>query len=126
MDKEAGIERPWSHQRMVYMLTHEVYIGDVLTNKSFKSDANRQVKNRGERDQYYIEGHHEPTVSKEVFVRVRELVKRGLLNSGKVTFTQEDTAFLKNAINQDVENWRCENWQEVSDTEENDINGGII
>lgn len=123
MDKD--MDRVWSHQRMLHMLTHEAYIGDVLTNKSFKPDVNTQVKNKGERDQYYIEGHHEPIVSKEVHERVKELVRRGLLKSGRVTFTSEDNAFLQNVIDQDVEGWRCVDWHEDDvDQNEEDRNGG--
>ena len=119
MDKEAGIERPWSHQRMVYMLTHEAYIGDVLTNKSYKSDVNTQVRNNGERDQYYIEEHHEPIVSREIHERVKELVERGLLRSDRVNFTAEEKDFLLDVIDQNVENWRCMGWHEEN------MNGGI-
>lgn len=112
MDQEAGIDRPWSHQRMIHMLNHEAYIGDLLTNKSYKLDVNTQVKNNGERDQYYIEEHHEPIVSREIHERVKELVRRGLLRSGRVNFTAEEKAFLLNVIDQDVEGWRSVDWHE--------------
>lgn len=123
MDKEAGIERPWSHQRMIYMLTHEAYIGDVLTNKSYKPDVNKQVRNNGERDQYYIEEHHEPIVSREVHKRVGELVGRGLLRSGRVHFTAEGKDLLLAVIDQDVEGWRSVDWRKK--THEEDMSGGI-
>ena len=123
MEKEAGIQRLWSHQRMIHMLTHEAYIGDILTNKSFKLDANTQVRNNGERDQYYIEDHHEPIISREVHERVKELVGRGLLRSGRVNFTAEEKAFLLNVIDQDVEGWRCMDWQEENYGEA--MNGGL-
>lgn len=126
MDKKAGIEQTWSFSRMRYMLTHEAYIGDLLTNKTFKPDANTQIKNRGERDQYYIEEHHEPIVSKEIFERVGALVERGLLRSNRVNFTEEENAFLQNVIDQDVESWRCENWQGTSYATEDYMGGGAI
>ena len=111
---------------MRYMLTHEAYIGDLLTNKSFRPDIHMQVRNRGERDQYYIEGHHAPIVSREVFERVGLLVRRGLLMSHRVHFTEEEKALLRNAIDQDVENWRCESWQEGSDAVEAGMDGGAV
>lgn len=125
MDEQAGIARTWTHQRMVYMLTHEAYIGDVLTNKSFKLDANRQVKNKGEQDQYYIEGHHEPIVSKAIFERVRELVARGLLRSGRTAFGKEDIAFLEKVVDQDAESWRCEEWRKADGAQNAAVSGGI-
>lgn len=135
MDEEAGIERAWSHQRMVYMLVHEAYIGDVLTNKSFKLDVNTQVRNNGERDQYYIEGHHEPIVSREVYQRVKELIGRGLLKSSRVAFTPEDKAFLLEVIDQNVEIWRSADWHEgnrqddmdgnMPEQNAEDMNGGM-
>lgn len=123
--KEKGGERAWGFARMRYMLTHEAYIGDLLTNKSFRPDVHTQIRNRGERDQYYIEGHHTPIVSKEVFERVGLLVRRGLLKSHRVHFTDEEKTLLLNAIDQDVESWRCENWQEGSSAAEADMDGGI-
>lgn len=126
MSNEKEGARVWSFARMKHMLTHEAYIGDLLTNKSFKPDVNTQVKNRGERDQYYIEGHHEPIVSKEIFERVGSLVRRGLLRSQRVNFTDEEKTVLLDAIDQDVEKWRFEDRREVSNTAEADMIGGAV
>lgn len=112
MEQEAGMTRPWSHQRMRYLLTHEAYIGDILTNKTFKPDVNTQRWNNGERDQYYIEGHHEPIIRREVYSRVTELVRQGLLRSGRVTFTAAERAFLADVLEDDVEGWRSSDWHD--------------
>lgn len=127
MDKEAGIKREWTHQRMIYMLKHEAYIGDLLTNKSFKLNVNKQIRNKGERDQYYIEEHHEPIISREVYERVLKLIERKLLVSGRRILSKEDMFLLDAVIDQDVEKWRCEDWKD--DDYENDkaqVNGGDI
>ena len=51
------------------MLTNEKYIGDALLQKTFTADflTKQKKKNEGELPQYYVEGHHEAIVSKEVF-----------------------------------------------------------
>lgn len=40
-----------------------------------------QVLNRGYRDRYYLEGHHEPLVDKPMFDRVQKLMDTGMLVS---------------------------------------------
>lgn len=119
METDGGTEQRWTHQRMLHMLTHEAYIGDVLTNKTFMLDINTQLRNNGERDQYYIEGHHEPIVSRAVFKRVKELIKRGLLRTGRMSFSQEEKEFLSNVLKQDVERWRCAAWREKEGEQDN-------
>lgn len=51
------------------MLTNEKYIGDALLQKTFTADflTKQKKKNEGELPQYYVEGHHEAIISKEVF-----------------------------------------------------------
>lgn len=51
------------------MLTNEKYIGDALLQKTYTADflTKQKKKNEGELPQYYIEGHHEAIISKEVF-----------------------------------------------------------
>ena len=43
----------------------------------------RSVKNTGQVDQYYLEQHHEPMVSPEVFDTVQNYIRAGYLNSGE-------------------------------------------
>ena len=94
MEQEEGTGLVWENTRLSTLLKHEAYIGDVLTNKSYRPTRNTQVINKGERDQYYIEAHHEPIIDRETFERVQELIKRKLLWTGKKRFTQEERAFL--------------------------------
>lgn len=98
MNAEAGHQWTWSHHRMLYMLTHEAYIGDVLTNKSFKTDIHTQIKNRGQQDQYYIEDHHAPIICRKLHARVSALVRGHLLHSGKNNFSPEEKAILSNTV----------------------------
>ena len=97
MEREEETGLVWDHNRLSTLLRHEAYIGDVLTNKTYRPSRNRQVANRGERDQYYIEAHHEPIVDRETYDRVQALVKRKLLWTGRKTFTPEDREMLESA-----------------------------
>ena len=65
----------WSQRRLKYMLTNEVYKGDFFSNKTVCLVPGKQVVNKGYTDRIYIEGHHEPIVSADLFDRVQELVE---------------------------------------------------
>lgn len=54
-------------------LHNEAYKGDLLTGKTFKPDvlSAKRLKNEGKSVQFYIEEHHEPIVSRELFDRVQ-------------------------------------------------------
>ncbi len=79
--KELGV----NSNRVRGILTHEAYRGDLLTNKTVKPDyaTKRSVKNTGQVDQYYLEQHHEPMVSPEVFDTVQNYLRAGYLNRGE-------------------------------------------
>ncbi|MDE7243401.1 MAG: recombinase family protein, partial [Oscillospiraceae bacterium] len=68
----------WSRQVIHNILTSEKYVGDVLLHKTYVTDciSKKVKKNQGERPMYYIENHHEPIVSKEIFQRVQEEMTR--------------------------------------------------
>ena len=99
MEQEEDTGLVWENNRLTTLLRHEAYIGDVLTNKSYCPARHVQVANRGERDQYYIEAHHEPIVDREAWDRVQELVRRRLLWTVRKRFTQEEQELLNIARN---------------------------
>ncbi len=129
MEQRDGTGLVWKNTRLTYMLTHEAYIGDILTNKTFCPNRGTQLVNHGERDQYYIEGHHEAIVDREVFARVQELVKRRLLWSGRKTFTQEDLDFLNNVqpnsynVQPNLHNVQSESEEEIGGTSGKGVSG---
>ena len=51
--------------------------GDLLLGKTYTVDpiSKRRLANRGEEDMFYIEDHHEPIVSKEVWNKAQEICK---------------------------------------------------
>ena len=77
MEKRAGTAVKWTYERLYGLLRSEAYIGDILTNKRIKPDylQKRSLPNRGQRPQYYVEGHHDAIIDKAQFDRVGNRIK---------------------------------------------------
>ena len=81
---DAGIKTPggkerWSERTVKSILTNEKYKGDALLQKSYIADflTKKQIINKGEIPQYYVEGNHEAIISPEIFDLVQvEMEKR--------------------------------------------------
>lgn len=93
-DKNKNGEPIWSYTGILYILTNERYIGDELFQKRYTTDTLPFQKkiNRGQKKQYYAEDTHDPIISREVFRKAQELLKRkserhGHQNNGQYTFT---------------------------------------
>lgn len=86
MEAEEDSDLRWKQSRVYDMLRNEAYIGDILTNKIFTPDylTKRKVRNKGQRTQYYIEGHHEPIIDRETFEKVGALISRKALQSRRM------------------------------------------
>ena len=72
--EENGVKSPvgkdrWSRTTIKEMLANEKYTGDALLHKTFTKKVGSRIntKNRGERDKYFIEAHHEPIITHELF-----------------------------------------------------------
>ena len=65
----------WRHGTIRDIITNEKYIGDTLLQKQYTTDTLpfRAVRNRGEKEQYYIKGTHEPIIDKEVFLAAQKI-----------------------------------------------------
>ena len=83
LEEEEDTGETWTMKRLTYLLKNVSYIGDCITNRCYVvyTDRKHILKNKGQRDQYYIESHHEPLVSKEEFEQVQQLIKHRKLNS---------------------------------------------
>lgn len=68
----------WNSSTILSMLKNEKYKGDCLMQKFYIDNflTKKLVKNKGELQQYYVKGHHEPIVSEEVFDAVQEKLKK--------------------------------------------------
>ena len=108
MEQSEKTGAVWSKKRLVYLLTNVVYMGDCLTNRTYHVYTDKMVirPNRGERDQYYIEEHHMPIVSREMFQRVQQVMQSGLLHSSYKRRTPEQLALLAD------NHWKTENRME--------------
>ena len=68
----------WAHCAVSHILSNERYIGNSLWQKTYATDTlpAHQVKNHGEREQYYAEGTHPPIIDRETFRAAQELKNR--------------------------------------------------
>lgn len=65
------IDMPWSGHCILRILANERYAGDCLLQKSFITDTGKQVRNKGQLDRYYVQGHHPAIISCEVWEAVQ-------------------------------------------------------
>ncbi len=66
----------WTPTTIRGMLTNEKYIGDCLFQKTYSDFRFKRHVNRGERDQFYAEDHHEPIIRREDFEAAGALVEQ--------------------------------------------------
>lgn len=87
---ESGIVgkfgNPWKVTTIRYLLRNEKYVGDMLCQKTYHTNTLpfMQKRNRGEADQYYVEGSHVGIVDKDIFNKAQEII-----NSRKVKYQTE-------------------------------------
>lgn len=67
----------WSGGAVLGILRNEKYCGDVLCQKTMTLDVftHKTVKNKGQKKQYFIEGHHEAIIDKDDWLLVQQLIK---------------------------------------------------
>lgn len=77
-ETDNGGSSAWTAVTVKSRLRNEAYKGDLLTGKTFKPDvlSSKRMKNEGQSIQFYIEDHHEPIVSRELFDRVQKRFER--------------------------------------------------
>jgi DNA invertase Pin-like site-specific DNA recombinase len=75
--RRYGYEK-WYVDTITYILSNERVVGDALLQKSFATEEFpfRQVKNKGEKPQYYVENSHPAIISREDFDAAQELQAR--------------------------------------------------
>lgn len=76
--KESNPERTWTKEHIRYILRNEKYVGDSLYQKSFTPSVFplKNIRNRGEVDQYYVSGTHEAIIDKDTFEKVKVILFR--------------------------------------------------
>jgi len=68
----------WSKRAIQTVLTNEKYIGQVLLGKTYSGDFpnNKQLKNRGEQEQFLMEDAHKQIIEPEKFEQVQAEMNR--------------------------------------------------
>lgn len=66
----------WTGKRVRDVAALERYAGDLLLQKSFIANflTHKSQKNDGELPMFYVKDHHEPIISRDLFLRVQEVV----------------------------------------------------
>ena len=75
-------ESKWTTTSIKSILTNEKYCGNVLLQKTFRTDviSKKVIKNVGQMAQYYMPDHHEAIVSREQYNAVKaEMARRSAL-----------------------------------------------
>ncbi len=68
----------WDPTAIIRILKNEKYVGDLLQGKTITTDpiTHRKIINKGEQEQYLIQNHHEPIISRETFEKVQEIFSK--------------------------------------------------
>jgi len=66
----------WSNSTVRGILSNEKYTGDLLLQKTYTDENFIRHTNKGEKDQYLIENHHEAIISHEDFEAVGRAIKQ--------------------------------------------------
>jgi hypothetical protein len=102
MEEENGTGRVWKQGPLTNLLRSENYLGDYLANKEVAIiDENGQVKrvkNRGQKEQFLIEEHHDPLVSRELYGVVQELLDHVTLGAHRTKFSEEEDEIMARAM----------------------------
>ena len=104
MEKQEQTGVSWSknRNRVPILLKTIAYTGDYITDRYFSAiseSGHRYSKvNKGERDQYYLEDHHEGIVSRALFDRVQTMIQMRLLHSSGFKPTEERLSVLNDPL----------------------------
>lgn len=78
--------KKWWDSTVAGILANEKYYGDVILQKTITVDflAHKRVDNKGQAQQYLIEGNHKPIISREIFEKVQDEKERRALLIGNL------------------------------------------
>ena len=66
----------WTLTTVRGIIMNEKYIGDCLFQKTYTDFRFKRRANHGERDQFYMEDHHEPIISREDYEAANRMLER--------------------------------------------------
>lgn len=99
MLNDEGIPSPtgikWNQKTILKILSQEKYTGDTLWQKTYNEFMGIKFRpNEGQLPKYYIEGSHDPIISKETFALAQKMKKQ----SAPKRFDKNDTPFRKKIV----------------------------
>ena len=62
---------PWKSSRILGIISNEIYKGDCLMQKAFVTEDGREIRNKGQRNKYYVTNSHTPIISREDWERAQ-------------------------------------------------------
>ena len=79
--------KPWSKERVRYILSNEKYVGDSLFQKTYTPSVLpfRSVRNHGEVEKFYITNTHTAIIDRELFDAVQEMIDKNVQKRAKRT-----------------------------------------
>ena len=66
----------WTSTTVRGMISNEKYVGDCLFQKTYSDFRFKRRVNKGQRDQFYMEDHHEPIISREDFDAANKMLQQ--------------------------------------------------
>jgi len=72
----------WGESTINGILKNEKYTGDLLLGKTYTVDpiTKQRLENFGEEEQYYVKNHHEAIISKDAFIKAKDVRARRNIN----------------------------------------------
>ena len=124
--KRSGFVTPrgcdFSHTQIDYIVRNELYIGNIVLQKTFVKDFITHTKspNRGELPQYRVFGCHEPIIDEATFARARSEAERRAAAkpvyrySGKLVCGKCKKMFTRRSNNGKYACWHCRNCSNIN------------
>lgn len=72
----------WTGSTINGILKNEKYTGDAILQKTFTDDSFNRHKNKGEKNMYLVENHHEAIISHEDFDKVQDMLEHHAKEKG--------------------------------------------
>lgn len=76
--------KDWQASTVRGVIKNEKYIGDVLFQKTYVDDNYHKHINHGDKDSYYMTGHHEAIITREVYQKANQILKQRASEKGNV------------------------------------------
>ena len=82
--------KTWHGTTIRGIIKNEKYVGDALFGKTFTDDSFKRKVNRGDKNQYFMEGHHPAIIDKEVFEQAQQMLVH---NAKSKNIVQDDDKY---------------------------------